>query len=74
MQKFIFGCVLMLCGVIGGTGWLTASASLDFNGRWISAVDLFLYSGIDGFVALCFYIVAAAGLLLALTSMDKEKK
>lgn len=26
MKKFIFGCVLMLCGIIGGTGWLIASA------------------------------------------------
>lgn len=28
MRKFIFGCVLMLCGVIGGTGWLIGRALL----------------------------------------------
>ncbi len=72
MQKFIFGCVLMLCGMIGGTGWLIASASLNLNSQWISVVDLFWYSGIDGFIALCFYVIAAAGLWIALTSMDQE--
>ena len=40
MKKFIFGCVLMLCGIIGGTGWLIASA-ISKNGY----SDLVVMSG-----------------------------
>lgn len=40
MKKLIFGSVLMLCGVIGGTGWLIASTSIVQGGAWSTVLNV----------------------------------
>ncbi len=71
MKKFIFGCVMMLCGVICATGWITASASLVQPGAWSSVTNIFY--DIDGYIVLFFYALAIVGTVIAVTSI-KEKK
>lgn len=66
MKKLILGCTLMLCGVIGGTGWLmTAMTLISHN---------FLKLGRESLVILLpFYILAVAGAVIAIKAMKEEK-
>lgn len=58
MAKLIFGCALMLGGIIGGTGWLIAVACLTEASAWSSLFNLFPVLGfglLDRYVVLLFY-------------------
>ena len=44
MKKLIFGCTLMLCGAVCGTGWVIAQALLVEPGAYSSLWSLF-FSG-----------------------------
>lgn len=63
MKKFVFGCILIMAGIIGGTGWLIAYACLRPNSNpsllQIITSPLINY---DGNVILFFYIIALIGL------------
>ena len=72
MKKMIFGCALMLCGIIGGTGWLIAYASLVQPGAWSSLLNIL--SRIDGWILLFFYTVAIIGLIIATENLKEEKR
>jgi len=34
MKKFLFGCVLMICGMIGSSAWLIAKVMTVEPGAW----------------------------------------
>lgn len=52
MKKFIFSCVLMLCGMIGGTGWLIASASIVQGGAWSTVLNVFDFGDPECYIIL----------------------
>lgn len=72
MKKLIFGCALMLCGVIGGTGWLIAYCSLVQGGAWSTVMHVFDRVP-ECFIIIAFYAVAVFGAVAAVTAL-KEKK
>ena len=71
MRRFIFGCILMICGTIGGTGWLIAYAIIAGAGAMPSLTVLFSlidYGIIEG------YIIAVVGAVLAVFNLRDEDK
>ena len=75
MKKFIFGCMLMLCGAICGTGWLIAEASL-VQGAWSTMMKLFPGIGYglpSGYIILLFYIIAIIGTAIAAIELNEKK-
>ncbi len=77
MKKFIFGCVLMLCGAICGTGWIMAYTSLVQPGAWTSVTNIFPIIGFgrfDGYIVMLFYILAAVGSIIAIKAMGEDWK
>ena len=76
MKKFIFGCVMLLCGMLSGTGWVIAGTSLVQPGAWSSVTNLFPIIGhgdIDGYIVLFFYILAIVGAVIAIKSIKEDK-
>lgn len=76
MKKLIFGCTLMLCGIVGGTGWLIAYASLVQPGAWSTLLNILPFIGFgrpDSWIVLLFYAVAAAGAVIAIRNLKEEK-
>lgn len=74
MKKFVFGCVLMLSGIIGGTGWLIAHALIIVSEP--SAFYIFLGTGarrIDGYIVMIFYIIAIIGAVLSANNLNEDK-
>ena len=72
MERFIFGCVLMLCGTIGDTGWLIAAASVFGPSSWTSLLNLFPIVGfgrLDGYIVLIFYAIALVGASIAVREL-----
>ncbi len=64
MKKFIFGCFLMLCGALCGTGWLIAAAMLVQDGAWSTMLNVFPGIGFgrpEGYVIIAFYLLAIYG-------------
>ncbi len=77
MKRLIFGCALMLCGAICGTGWIVAYTSLVQPGAWSSITNMFPIIGfgrIDGYIVISFYILAIAGAVIAVKAMREDKK
>lgn len=72
MKKLIFGCVLMLCGIIGGTGWLIASASIVQGGAWSTVLNVFDFGDPECYIILLFYAIAVIGTVMAVREV-KEK-
>ena len=76
MKKFIFGCMLMLCGSICGTGWLIAEASLIQRGAWSTMMNLLPgigYGMPSGYLILLFYIIAIIGAAIAAIELLEKK-
>lgn len=73
MKKLIFGCALMLCGIIGGTGWLVASASIVQGGAWSTVLNVFDLSGIECYIILLFYAFAVIGTVIAAKALKEDK-
>lgn len=77
MKKVILGCTLMICGVIGGTGWLLAVAFLAGPGALASITDILPLLGegkIEGYIAVVFYIIALVGVVLTLNNLGETSK
>ena len=67
MKKLILGCALMLCGVIGGTGWLISAMSLVAHN--------FVKLGRESLVIILpFYILAVACAVIAIKAVKEEKQ
>ena len=73
MKKFIFGCILMLCGIIGGTGWLIASVSIVQGGAWSTVFNVFNFSNVECYIILLFYALAVVGTIIAIKSLKEGK-
>ncbi len=71
MKKTVFGCALMISGMIGSVGWLIAGALLVQNGAWSTLFNIF--NRADGAVIIIFFLISVAGGIIAATSL-KEKK
>ena len=75
MKKMIFGCSLMILGIIGGTGWIIAYALMADFGIVSSATDIFPIIGkgrIDGYIVMIFYIISIIGMCIAGKSLVED--
>ena len=76
MKKLIFGCALMLCGVICGTGWLIAYCSACVEpSAWSTVLLIFPIIGFgrkDGYIVLLFYALAIYGAVLAVKALKED--
>lgn len=72
MKKLIFACSLMLCGMIGGTGWLIAATSIVQGGAWSTVLSVFDFGNLDCYIILLFYAIAVLGTVMAIREL-KEK-
>jgi hypothetical protein len=73
MKKFIWGCVLMLCGMIGGTGWLIASASLVQGGAWSTVLNVFDFGDVACYIILLFYALAVVGAIVSTKALKRNE-
>ena len=76
MKRLLFGCTLMLCGILGGSAWLLARTSLAAPGAWSSAANMLPgigYGGFDGVMVLLFYVIAVIGLVQAIRGLKSDK-
>lgn len=67
MKKFIIGCFLMLCGIIGGTGWVIAyTISFCQTGQTlVNLLDGTAIPAISNIISL-FYFIAIIGFTFAI--------
>ncbi len=72
MKKLIFGCALMLCGVMGGTGWLIAGASLVQGGAWSTVLNVFDFGRPECYVILLFYALAVFGAFVSIKTLKEN--
>lgn len=73
MKKLIFGCVLMLCGVIGGTGWLIACASIVQDGAWSTIINVFDFGKHECYIIIFFYALAVVGTVVGIKGLREEE-
>ena len=73
MKKLIFGCILMLCGIIGGTGWLIASVSIVQGGAWSTILNVFDFRYGECYIILLFYALAVLGAIVATKALREDK-
>ena len=64
MKHVVFGCTLMLCGLIGAFGWLIASCTLAGDALWRTPWDV-LFSGPEIFPVLAFGALSVLGAVFA---------
>ncbi len=77
MKKFIFGCVLMICGTVIGSSWLIAYTSLIKPGAWTSFFPIITTIGfnrVEGYIIVISYLLAIVGTIIAIKSMRDDKK
>lgn len=67
MKKLIFGCTLIISGIIGSSAWIIAHALLIEPGAWSSVTNIF--GGIDGIVVILFLVIAVLGAIIAIRAM-----
>lgn len=76
MKKLIFGCALMISGMIGSSAWLIAHILLVEPGAWSSVTKIFPligFGGIDGIIVILFFGLAVLGAIMAIWSLkDKD--
>ena len=77
MKKLIFCCVLMLSGVLGGTGWVLARAIMASAHGWESLSHLFSFGlnswGAERFFIAVFYALAIIGTVIAIKAIKEDK-
>lgn len=72
MKKLVFGCTLMLLGAICGTGMIIAHCCACVEpSAWSTVLNLF--SGMDGFIAIAFYLIAVLGTAIAIKALKEDK-
>ena len=74
MKKVIFGCFLMLSGIIGGSAWLLARSNLVERGAWSSMLNVFGFGSSDSYIIILFYALAIVGAVIAIMGLKKEDK
>lgn len=73
MKYLLFGCTLMLCGTLGGMGWILACVGLVEPGARGSVLSC-LGRASDWIVVAVFLAVAAAGVILAVRGLRTREK
>ncbi len=71
MKKFIFGCVLLLAGVIGFDGWVIACTT-GSGGGYSQALS-YLDGTKDWVVALFFIGMFVIGFIIAFNEIKKDR-
>ncbi len=74
MKKVIFGCFLMLSGIIGGSAWLLAESYLVEPGAWSTVFNVFGFDREEGYIIILFYALAIVGAVIAIRELRKEEK
>jgi hypothetical protein len=73
MKKLIFGCILMLCGINGGTGWLIAKASTVQGGAWSTVLNVFDFGRPECYIIILFYALAIVGAVVSTKALKEDK-
>ncbi|MCH5314703.1 MAG: hypothetical protein J1E81_02225 [Eubacterium sp.] len=76
MKKLIFGCALMISGIIGSSAWLIAQAVRVEPGAWSSMMNMFPiigFGGPDGIIVILFFALAVLGAIIAIRSLKDDK-
>ena len=68
MKKFLFGAILMLFGIIGGSSWLIALAIVERN--CVSLLELFPECK-EMYIIIVFYVIAMLGGYILIDNLDK---
>lgn len=68
MKKFILGCVLLLAGVIGFSGWIIACTNY---GSGYSTTLSYLSRG-NWVIALLFISISVIGLIISIIEIKKD--
>ena len=71
MKKLVFGCALMISGMIGAFGWLIAKCSLGWN--YTSPLSALFFDAQSIIVFLIFFAVAIYGSVIAVKSLKADK-
>lgn len=71
MKKFIFGCTLLLAGIIGFVGWMNACVNKIGPGARTEVIGCF--NGTDELFAIVFVVMALTGLVITIIELRKEK-
>lgn len=72
MKKVIFGCTLMLVGVICGTGYILAFCSACVEpGAWSSMLNIFYNT--EGIIPIVFYLLSIFGAVIVIKALKEEK-
>lgn len=73
MKKLIFGCTLMLCGAICGTGWLIAFCCACVEpSAWSTVLNIFGFGRTDGYIVILFYILAIVGAVITIKALKED--
>lgn len=71
MKKLIFGCTLMISGIIGSSAWLITNALLhEPGGAWDNVTDIF--GSTDGIVVMLFFGIAVLGMITATSALIED--
>lgn len=73
MKKLIWGCTLMLCGMIGGTGWLIACTSIVQGGAWSTVFTVFDFGKPECYIIIFFYVLAVVGTVIGIKGLREGK-
>lgn len=77
MKQFVFGCILFICGIFGGTGWVLARAIMASAHGWVDLGHLFVFGlrdwGVERFFIIAFYLIAVIGAVIAIKSIKEDK-
>lgn len=73
MKKLLFGCTLMLTGIVGGSSWLIAESNLIQPGAWSSMLSLFNFKNMASVIIILFYVLAVAGGIIAIKALKEDK-
>ena len=73
MKKLIFGCALMIAGMIGFAGCLIAEMSLVQPGAWSGFFTL-SFDAIEFYIILAFLAVAIVGAVISAKAVSEDEK
>ena len=73
MKKLIFGCALMITGMIGFAGCLIAQISLVQPGAWSGFFNQFSYFEVETVIILAFLAVSVVGTGIAIEALKEDK-
>ena len=72
MKKLIFGCSLMITGIIGFVGCLIADISLVQPGAWGGFFNVFDFTEIETYILLAFLAVSLVGAYVAIEAIRDD--